>query len=254
MIDCNTFWEGSLGPVERACMRSVLRQGHRLVLWCYSRPSGVPAGVALADASQILPREAVIRHHTGSIALFSDRFRYELQRHAKGMWLDGDVYLLRPIPDGDYILGEFEPGLLNGGVLKLPPDSPLLKDLLSLFETDSIPRFLPLRARLAAALRRALGGKADLSRMPWGTAGPWALTAYARQHGVAALAAPPPVYSPVHWTEAGWIADPGQTLSARIGAGTVALHLWNERIKAFKDAPAARGSFLERLQKEGADE
>lgn len=246
------FWQGELGAIERACMRSVLRQGHRLILWCYSPPAGLPAGVAVADASEILPRDAIVRHRTGSIALFSDRFRYELQRREKGVWLDADVYLLRPIEDADYILTEFEPGLINGGVLKLPAGSPMLKDLLTLFEADAIPWFLPLRARIVARWRRAIRGKADLGSMPWGTAGPWALTAYARQHEVDRLAAPPCIYSPVHWRDAAWIANPAETLHARVDETTVALHLWNERIKAFKDAPAAAGSFLARLQQEGA--
>ena len=36
-----------LGPrkIERACLRSVLRQGHRLSLYCYEKPAGVPTGV-----------------------------------------------------------------------------------------------------------------------------------------------------------------------------------------------------------------
>ena len=34
---------------------------------------------------------------------------------------------------------------------------------------------------------------------------------------------------------------------------SVAVHLWNECIRTFKDAPAPAGSFLHRLQQEGAD-
>jgi hypothetical protein len=33
---------------------------------------------------------------------------------------------------------------------------------------------------------------------------------------------------------------------------TVTVHLWNERIKHFKEKPAPKGSFLARLQQEGA--
>src|SRR5690349_7920416 len=39
VADCVTLWIGeSLGAVERACLRSVLRQGHSLALYCYDRP------------------------------------------------------------------------------------------------------------------------------------------------------------------------------------------------------------------------
>ena len=248
------LWSGERrGPVERACMRSVLRQGHRLSLWCYRPPAGVPDGVELADASGILPESAVVRHRSGSFALFSDWFRYALQRQGKGVWLDSDVYLFRPIPDCDLLLTEFEPRLINGATLKIPADSPMLKDLLALFEQDIIPWWVPLPARIAAMWRRATTGRADIARMPWGMAGPWALTAYARRHQLAHLAAPARVYSPVRWQDAGWIRDPGQRLESHVAEDTIALHLWNDRIKAFKDEPAAEGSFLARLQAEGAD-
>lgn len=248
------LWVGErLGSLERACMRSVMRRGHRLTLWSYNPPANVPEGVMVADADEILPESSVIRHYkSGSVALFSDWFRYELQRHGKGVWLDSDVYLLRPIPDAEYLLTEFEPRLINGAVLKIPHDSPMLDDLLALFERDIIPWWLPLRARTAAHWRRITRGKADIARMPWGMAGPWALTAYARKHGVDCLAAAPELYSPVLWQEAAWISDPTQQLEARKGESTIAVHLWNERIKGFKDAPAPRGSFLARLQEEGA--
>jgi hypothetical protein len=32
---------------------------------------------------------------------------------------------------------------------------------------------------------------------------------------------------------------------------TVGIHLWNECIKGYKDAAAPKGSFLDRLQREG---
>jgi hypothetical protein len=252
--NCNMLWIGDrLGPIERACMRSVLRQGHKLSLWCYRPPAGVPDGVVLAYASRILPESAVVRHHSGSFALFSDWFRYALQRHQKGIWLDCDVYLIRPIPECDLLLTEFEPRLINGAVLKIPAENPMLDDLLALFERDIIPWWVPLPARIAALWRRATTGKADIAKMPWGMAGPWALTAYARRHKVAHLAAPAHLYSPVRWEDASWIRDTRQQLESRVADETIAIHLWNERIKEFKDQAAAQGSFLARLQAEGRD-
>src|SRR3712207_7292675 len=47
---------------SRACLRSALRQGHPLTLYCYDAPDGVPEGVELADAGSIVPRSRVIRH------------------------------------------------------------------------------------------------------------------------------------------------------------------------------------------------
>lgn len=251
---CNLLWMGAaLGRVERACIRSMTRHGHPVALYCYQEPRGVPEGVELRDAATILPRSAVVRHRSGSVALFADRFRYALMRANAGLWLDCDMYLLAAIPPTDgYVIGLEEPGMIGAAILRIPPDSPLLPPLTALFEEKEVPPWLPARARAAAHLRRLLTGRTGLARMPWGTAGPHALTSLAKTHGVFALAAPPEVFYPVHWRAAGWIVEPEGRLEDRTGPSTLALHLWNELIKPFKEKPAPRGSFLARLQEEGA--
>src|SRR4029079_12546124 len=89
MLQCVTLWVGEgFGAVERACLRSVVRQGHRLTLYCYREPIGIPDGVELQDASQVLPATAVMRHRRGSVAPFSDWFRYELLKRGLGTWID----------------------------------------------------------------------------------------------------------------------------------------------------------------------
>ena len=239
--------------MERACLRSVLRQGHELTLYCYEPPDGVPEGVEIADAAAILPRARLIRHRGGSPSLFSNLFRYELQRRGLGTWIDADVYLLAPL-DGtsDYLLGYEAPGVINGAVLRLPPDSPLLPPLIALFEEREVPPWLPWRARLAARWRLTSRGRTGLADMPWGSAGPNALSWLAARLGLADHALPPEMFFPVPWQDAGWISDPAASLVEKVGPRTVAIHLWNERIKHLKDRPAPPGSFLARLQAEGA--
>lgn len=248
-----TLWIGpALGPVERACLKSVLNQGHPLALYCYREPAGVPDGVELRDASAIIPERRIIRHRTGSFALFANWFRYELQRREAGTWVDCDVYLLSPLNGASpYLFGEEAPGRINNAVLRLPPDSPLLPPLLALFEERSVPPWLPFRARTAARLRLWRRGRSGLASMPWGSAGPDALSYLAKRHGLSRLAVPPELLYPAPWQDALWIADPGKWLEDVITPRTVAVHLWNERIKHVKERPARPGSFLERLQDEG---
>jgi hypothetical protein len=247
------LWIGaSLGAVERACMRSVLRQGHRLVLWTYGPVGKVPEGVVRADAARVLPEAQIVRHRNGSPSLFSNKFRYELQRRSLGLWLDADVYLLRPVPGDETLLALEDDRWINPAVLRLPPDSPLLAPLLALFEEKEVPWWLPWRARVAARLRLWRTGRTGLALMPWGVAGPKALTAMAGRHGLAAGALPAEAFNPVHWSEADWILDPARRMEDLVGPGTIGLHLWNEKIRGYKDAPAPAGSFLERLQREGA--
>ena len=251
---CVTLWIGpSLGAVERACLKSVLRQGHALALYCYAPPAGVPDGVELRNAADILPESRIIRHKTGSVALFANWFRYELQRRGLGTWLDTDAYLLKPLEsEKPYLLGEYEPGKINNGLIRIPAESPLLPPLIALFEETSVPPWLPLRAKAAAWWRLRTTGRSGLSQMPWGVAGPQALTAVAIRHGLRHLAEPPEVLYPAAWQNADWVRDPAIRLEDVITDRTVSIHLWNERIKHFKNQPAPRGSFLARLQAEGA--
>ena len=251
---CVTLWIGeSLGPVERACLRSVMSHGHPLALYCYDPPAGVPDGLELRDAEPIIPRDRIIRHKSGSPALFANWFRYELQRRGAGIWVDCDAYLLGPFDaDADYLMGEEEPGKIANGVLRLPPDSPLLPPLLAVFEENEVPGWLPWRARMAAHARLRWTGHTNLAAMPWGSAGPVALTALARKHGLYDQALPRDVLYPVHWTQAEWILDPALRLEQQVSPRTVSIHLFNERIKRFKNDPAPAGSFLARLHVEGA--
>ena len=250
---CNTLWIGTLGAIERACLRSVVRQGHPVTLYAYRELDGVPEGVELRDAAEILPESAIIRHRRGSVALFANRFRYELQRRAKGIWIDTDQYLLAPIPAGEgHLFGWQEPGYLAIGVLRLPASSPLLPELLALFDHPVVPPWLPWRSWIAAQLRRAATGRVSLATLPWGSAGPNAVTALARKHGLLDQAVPRETFYPVHYEEAGWLRDPRIALEAVIAPESVGIHLWNEKIRAWKDEPAPPGSFLARLQAEGA--
>jgi hypothetical protein len=62
---------------------------------------------------------------------------------------------------------------------------------------------------------------------------------------------PPDILYPVGWRDAEWIANPERKLEDVVTSRTVAIHLWNERVKQLKERPAAGGSFLARLQEEG---
>lgn len=254
MNGCVSLWIGeSLGAVERACLRSVLKQGHRLSLYSYGFVAGVPEGVVVEDAGEIIPEAEVFHHDAGSVGHFSDWFRYELQSRGLGTWIDTDVYLLRPLDEeSPYLFGEQAPGVVNNAVLRLPQDSPLLPELLHPFRERVTPAWLPLRIRMSAKLRELARGNADLARLPWGSTGPQALTALARRYSLMSEALAPDVFYPVPWERADWILDPRIGLQQVVSERTVAVHLWNECIRAFKDKPAPEGSFLHRIQREGA--
>jgi hypothetical protein len=249
-----TMWIGpSLGRLERACLRSALRMGHAVSLYCYSVPDGIPEGVDVVDAATVLPESRVVRHESGSVALFTNLFRYELQRLGAGTWVDTDVYLLAPLEDArPYLFGWQQPGIVSTGVLRLPADSPVLEPLMRVFDETEVPFWLPWRQRRAARARLRSTGRTGLSHMPWGSAGPHAFTALVRRHRLESWALPSQVFYPVPYERAAWITDPGVRLEDVVQPETLCVHLWNELVKSYKDDSAPAGSFLARLQEEGA--
>ena len=248
-----TLWIGpALGAVERACLRSGLAQGHAVTLYCYDVPCGVPSGIDVRDAAAVMPADRIIRHRTGSVALFSNMFRYALLKQGKGIWIDTDIYLLRPIPDDDYVIGWQCRSWLNGAVLRIPDTAPLLDELQAMFDERSIPPWLPRRALVAAWCRRLMTGRSDIASMPWGTFGPAALTALCRRLNLLGLSSPPQIFYPAPYQQADWIFEPTDRTPDFVRPDTVAIRLWNERIKYRKAEKALPGSFLARLQAEGA--
>ncbi len=249
------LWIGpGLSALERACMRSVMAQGHALALYTYGDVDGVPGGVEQRDAAQILPRSAVVRHQSGSVALFSDHFRFELQRRGLGLWLDADTYLLAPLdyPRGVHVFGWNEPGWLGAGVLQLPADSPIVSEVLGLFERPHVPNWLRWQDRLRSHVRAVIAGGVALGELPWGVAGPLALTALARKHGVIDHAQERSTFYPFDYAQGDWIFDPARKLEEWITPQTRAIHLYNHMIAPRKSEPAVPGSFMARLQAEGA--
>lgn len=250
----NTLWVGGeLTAVERACLQSFVTHGHRITLWCYKIPENAPPGVLIGDASQIFPADQIIRYRSGSVSLFSNRFRYELQRRSLGVWVDTDFYLLKPMPAlPDYTFAWESEALIGTAVLRLPSDSELTASLLRIFTETVVPDWLPIRDRIRARLRLWRTGRTGLPQLPWGTAGPRAVTHYAHQYDLGSCALPTDMFYPVHWSRADWVLDPSISVDSMTTERTVGIHLWNEIIKSHKLAPAPRGSFLARLQEEGA--
>jgi len=169
-----TFWRGPLNPIAYACLASFPRARAKLRVYTYDDDLVLPAGVERADARDICPDLSLLeRYRVGgrpSIAMFADMFRYKMIRDTGCCWVDSDLICLRR-PDFSnqaIVYGRQAEArgkaLINNAVLKLPPDHPLLLELIE---------------RAEAAV------DADQS---WGAIGPFLLTDLAEKHGVDHLA------------------------------------------------------------------
>ena len=98
--------------------------GHPYHLYTYDPIDNVPDGVALQDAGQILPQSLIFRNQNGqgkgSMAAFSDLFRYKLLLDRGGWWVDTDVFCLKPFDfAAPYVFGA-EDKPVASGVIKMP--------------------------------------------------------------------------------------------------------------------------------------
>jgi hypothetical protein len=125
----NGLWIGQLSPLEQLCIKSFVVQGHPYHLYTYDRLDNVPDGVTVQDAGEILPQSLIFRNQLGkgkgSLAAFSDLFRYKLLLERGGWWVDTDVFCLKPFDfSAPYVFGA-EDKPVASGVIKMPQGCPL---------------------------------------------------------------------------------------------------------------------------------
>ncbi|MBB6091974.1 hypothetical protein HNQ60_000820 [Povalibacter uvarum] len=232
MARVSGLWIGSpLSPLERACIASFLTRGHQFDLFTYEEIPGVPDGCRVLDAAEVLPRERVFAHSAGvgrgSVAAFSDCFRYELLYRHGGWWVDLDVFCLTDsLPDAGFVVGRQGPTIINSAILRAPAGHPVVAAARSACETKS-------------------------SEVEWGELGPDLLTRLMRQHGLDATAFPPEVFYPVDWQHYWAVLDPRRAADVLNRMRSAAcIHLWNEmlrRIQFDKNVLPPQGSVLRSL-------
>ena len=258
---------GSLTWLEQLCLKSFVDQGHPTILYTYDKVIGVPEGVEIRDGNEILLTDRFVTHaRNGSVALFSDLFRFHLIAKVPDIiYVDTDVYSVRPIPGGEshvfgyeYYNEERKRGQVNGAILRMPQDSPALNALLE-FTSDEypIPEWLPPRRLNPIKERAAAGDPMHVSEMPWGIWGPLGVTAHLKQSGEIKHARTTDVYYPVHFAKRGIFLRRPLRTRQRFTNDTRCLHIWApvKRMCAIRhDGVPRAGSFLsERLKHHGID-
>ena len=246
-----SFWGGGeLGYIERLCLASMVKTGHIVDLYSFDPDLQVPKGVLLCRADTIISADRTPKNGLGSWALFTDIFRYHGLRRNAGIWLDLDVFLIQSLQGpNQYIFGWQDEGTINGAVLRLPPDSACLADLLALSRASPfIAPHWPRRQKAIQWLRGLVGKDLPVEKAEWGALGPFALTYYVKNTGLRQFSQPPEVFYPVPFDKASTFfePDPGY-VTARITPNTRAVHLWNDMIKDLKKQPPHPKSFIGRL-------
>ena len=252
------FWHGApLSRIERLSLASFVHQGHPVRLHVYDEPAGVPPGVDIVDAGQVLPAASLYRHHrSGSLAPFADWFRYRLLCMHGGIWADADVICVQPLDYTDpVIMGWENAQQLNNAVLGLPAGDPLAERLAASCDQPNRFRAWDSWSLRLRKLKRRMLYPGRRERVGWSENGPRGLTLAARHLGYLQRALPQTHFYPVpckDWqrmfaatADAGWPPWPAETR---------AVHLWNEMMRRTagfdKNAQFAAQSPFERLWRE----
>jgi hypothetical protein len=228
------FWHGpALSRIEQLSMMSFMRNGHPVHLYVYEEPTGVPAGVQVMDAADILPQSALFLHRRRqSVAHFADWFRYRLLFARGGLWSDTDMVCLRPFDYSSPVVFAWQDHLhLNNAVLGLPAGDALAEWLANCCEHPN--RILPyddIGMRLKKLKRRFRGQGRESVR--WGDTGPYGLTRAARHLGYTEHALPQWHFYPVRFEEHQVLFESPRAGVEMSFNGSRAVHLWNQLIEA----------------------
>ena len=132
------LWIGpQIGLMEQLTLASFLDFGYDVHLWLYSETSrsNVPDAVKLMDANTVIPSEEVFYYRKGSqfgtgkgsVAGFSDIFRYKLLHDYGGWWVDMDVTCLKAFDvETPYFFRAHHSLPLVGNIMKAPKGSPIM--------------------------------------------------------------------------------------------------------------------------------
>jgi hypothetical protein len=248
----NSLWIGdALSPLERLCIFSFLKNGHTFNLYTYADVKNLPVGVNIKNANSIIPNKYIFRTN-GSLAHFSDWFRWKLLEMHGGYWVDMDMICYKPFDFSEEIIfGVEEADKPNVAVLKFPPAHPLCKEMADRCENPNRIRSDDSTREKARKIFRKYIKSNDRGNIKWGEAGgPAGFGRTLLKHGLLNLAKPFTFFYPIHY--ANWQSIFNETLEkdSALFSDTYALHLWNENLrkkKIDKYAPFPEKSLISKL-------
>ena len=246
----NSLWVGNkLSYLEKLCIQSALSHGHKFRIFSYepSALQGVPDGVEVLDASEVMSREKMISYAEceNGVALGANLWRYYLLEKGLGFWCDLDLVFVRPFDfDQPYVLGWEHAGWINNAVMFAPADSGFVQDLFKLTKPNVRPPWFGPRRSLQFYLRKWRNGYLGLEDMPWGTYSAGLVTHIVKTRRLERYVCRPEVFYPVRWSEARLVYEDSAIVDDRIEPDTRTVHLWHSRLGDLSSAPPPPGSWV----------
>ena len=226
METIQSFWVGKIGVMERLSMTSYVKNDHPYHLYTYGKPEGVPAGVELRDASDIIPESdtQLFRYP----AHFADWFRFNLLLKCGGWWVDTDTVCLKPLVfDDDYVV--IEEIMPNNSLAVVeaffrPQDFTAVNDGLKIgvpFVSSGYLKFPKNSPIIRWVIDRCLEIKSEWKTMPWATLTPMMVWRAVQHFGLKVLNAE--VLAPVP----GYLTEKFVEENYPFPKKSSAIHLWH---------------------------
>jgi len=218
--------------MPRLTVASAVATGHDVTVFSYEPKllrRELP-GVRVEDAREVLDDPALTEMNARIPDHFSDHFRVEGLARELGAWVDLDVVFLRAIGSEDYLLGD-DNGEICNAVLKLPANSAMLADYLTLCRRRPIRYLMPWWTPRKKALmtwkriEKKLRGKPP-PRLQYG---PPMLTYLTGKHQMRSAVASQEVYFPVPCSKANVAAfADGDRVEEFLTPNSRTVHLWSQ--------------------------
>lgn len=245
-----SYWDGNkpLHYIHHICLGSFVQKGHEVTLFTLAENRDrlkVPNGVSLQSVDDF--REGISEKLRKTIpATASDFLRLMLVQERGDVWIDTDVYCVKPFEadrkymfahEGQEKLASKKDGNINNAVLALPTDSPASK-LLKEY-ADTCLGYVKTPSEPVRWYIENGGGHPILKH------GPRALTHFLDHTGEIDEQMHPKELYPIHFNLSDCYWDPDVDITQRFLSTTVATHIWDSQVRpGWYRREALEGSFM----------
>ena len=213
-----SLWIGDeFSNIEKLSSSSYLKNNHKYDLYCYQDVKGVPEGVNIIDANQIIPESEIFTYKSGagkgSFSAFSNMFRYKLIHDKGGYWSDTDVICLRGFDfNRDYVFGNEIASIQNGKAYGKTTAS-------SFFYCK--PHSEIMKSCFDVCMSK------DKDKVVWGEIGPKLLGEKVKEYNLTDNIEEHYVFNPIPWSQIEVLFNENINFE-EITDNCHCLHLWNE--------------------------
>ena len=253
------LWVGPrLSRLEQLSLASFVYHGHDVHLYTYADIEGIPDGVSIKDANDIIPESQIFLQSYkgqghGSLTAFADYFRWHLLLERGGFWCDTDIICIKPFRFGeDLVFGKESELRANHAVFGITPNHEFARRMCEII--DKPFKIYPWDRKKDKRRKwvKRLQGRTHLRDLRFGELGPKLITNLTKHMGIFDQGKPFTYFYPIHYDNWESIFDDTFKNDESLFADTYALHFWNEmtrRMPGFdKNADFPKNSLIEKLR------